>query len=122
LALADADIPPLAAVTVNRYSPCGVRRLVVIASEYTEPLSMEILSVECGGIPVIEKLTPAAPLGAVTVIVYLAVPPGGMTTNEGEIEMEKSELVALRKSGSGCPNDSWAIAATMMSARRFLRP
>jgi hypothetical protein len=33
VALADADMPPLVAVTVNTYSPCGVRRLVEIVSE-----------------------------------------------------------------------------------------
>ena len=49
--------------------------------------------------------------------------PGALwLTEEGEIEMEKSKLVALRESGTGCPNDSWASAATMMSARRFLLP
>jgi hypothetical protein len=33
LAVADADMLPLVAVTVNTYSPCGVRRLVIIVSE-----------------------------------------------------------------------------------------
>ena len=59
-------------------------------------------------------------LGPVTVMVYVAAPPGGMITSEGEIEMEKPELVALRESGANCPNDGWASAATMMSAKRLL--
>jgi hypothetical protein len=83
---------------------------------------MEIVAVECGGIPVTEKATPLEMVGLVTVIVYVALPPGGMTIDEGEIEMEKPELVALRESGIDCPNDSWASATTMMSARRFLLP
>jgi hypothetical protein len=83
---------------------------------------MEIVAVECGGIPVTEKATPLEMLGPVRVIVYLAMPPGGMMTDEGEIEMEKSELLALRERGTGCPNDSWASAITMMNARRFLLP
>lgn len=80
------------------------------------------MAVECRGIPVTEKATPLELLGPVTVIVYVAVPPGGMITDEGEMEMEKCELVALQESGTDCPNDSWASAATMMSARRFLLP
>jgi hypothetical protein len=71
---------------------------------------------------VTEKATPLETLGPVTVIVYVALPPGGMTIDEGEIEMEKAELTALRESGTDCPNDSWTSAATMMSARRFLLP
>lgn len=68
-ALADADMSPLVAVTVNTYSPCRVRRLVVIASEKTVPLSLVMVAVESGGNPVIEKSTPVAALGPVIVIV-----------------------------------------------------
>jgi hypothetical protein len=32
-ALADVDMPPLVAVTVNTYCPCGVNLLVVIVSK-----------------------------------------------------------------------------------------